>query len=213
MPTLFYSHFWHLINYEVVTSVKNFFKTGYLLKEMNQTNIVLIPKCEGANQIKQFRPIFLCNVSYKIISKIIANRLQPLLQKIISPYQAAFLKGRFIHDNSIIAHEILHSMRYRKRGKVGWLAMKCDMEKAFDKVEWKFLLCILKNLGFSSKACQLIEQCIFTMSYQIMINGTPYRGDLPSRGLGKETLSLPTYSSCALKHLQEYYKGPIWTRS
>jgi hypothetical protein len=98
----------------------------------------LIPKTDNPSRANQFRPISLANFNYKIISKIMANRLKPLLQHIISPNQSAFLKGRSIHDNAIMAHEIFHTLK-KKRGNGGFMAVKLDMQKAFDQMEWSFL--------------------------------------------------------------------------
>jgi hypothetical protein len=84
--------------------------------------------------VNQFRPISLTNFNYRIVSKILATRLKPFLNKIVSPNQFAFLKGRLIHENSILAHEIFHSMK-NKKGNGGPMAIKLDMEKAFDFME------------------------------------------------------------------------------
>jgi hypothetical protein len=120
-----------------------------MLKDSNHTNIALIPKVDNPSQVNHFRPISLTNFNYKIISKILSNRFKPLLEKLISPLQSAFLKGRSIHDNIVLAHEIFHSMKH-KQGRGGLMAIKLDMEKAFDSMERGFLLEIMKLLGFSS---------------------------------------------------------------
>jgi hypothetical protein len=91
-------------------------------------------KIDNPARVSQFRPISPSNFTYKIISKIMANRLKPLLQNIISPNQSAFLQGHSIQDNSILAYEIFHSMK-KKRGSGGLMALKIDMEKAFDRME------------------------------------------------------------------------------
>lgn len=82
-----------------------------MLKEFNHTNIVLIPKIDNPSLINHFRPISLTNFNYNIISKILSNRFKPLLRKIVSPMQSTFLKGRSIHDNTVLAHELFHSMK------------------------------------------------------------------------------------------------------
>jgi hypothetical protein len=133
-------------------------------------------------KVTQFRPISLANFIYKVISKILANRLKPLLHKIISSNQSAFLKGRSIHDNSILAHEIFHSMK-KKKGNGGLIAIKLDMEKAFDRMEWSFLLRIFSLLGFSPKWLQLVEQCISTASFSILLDGSPFGMFPSSQGL------------------------------
>ena len=114
--------------------VSAFFHNGHLLKEINRTFITLIPKLEGLEASHHYRPISLCNVSYKIISKILVNRVKPLLNKIISPLQGAFAPGRLINDNIMLAHEIMHSFK-KKKGKTGYMAVKLDMENVYDKLE------------------------------------------------------------------------------
>jgi hypothetical protein len=118
-----------------------------LANEQNHTFLTLIPKQKEAHSVNQFRPINLCNISYKIIAKILANRLKTTLHKIISPLQLAFVPKRNIQDNSIIAHKLLHSFNL-KRGKGGFMFLKMDIEKAFDKMEWKLILSIMQHLGF-----------------------------------------------------------------
>jgi hypothetical protein len=105
-----------------------------MLKEFNHTNIALIPKVDNPQSVNHYRPISLTNFNYKIISKILSFRLKLVLHKIISPTQSAFLKGRSIHDNTILAHEVFHTMK-GKKGNGGLMAMKLDMAKAFDSME------------------------------------------------------------------------------
>lgn len=114
-----YKTYWLVVKKDVIHFVKSFFRDGYLLKEMNHTNIALIPKIPSPSRVNRFRPISLVNFNYKIISKIFANSLKPLLNKIISPTQSAFIQGRSIHDNSIIAHEIFHTSK-KKKGNGGF---------------------------------------------------------------------------------------------
>jgi hypothetical protein len=100
----------------------------------NHTFIALIPKLSGSHSTHQFRPISLCNIIYKIISKILATRLKIYLPKIISPLQSTFVPKRNIQDKTILAHELLHSFKSR-RGNGGYMFLKMDMEKAFDRME------------------------------------------------------------------------------
>ena len=152
--------------------VQSFFASGLILKEMNHTFITLIPKTPNPSTVNNFRPISLCNISYKIISKTLANRLKILLPKLITPWQAASVPSRNIQDNSIIAHEIFHTLHQKHTGTSGMAALNLDLEKAFDKVEWPFLLSIFKHFGFSDKWIQMISQCISTPSFSILINGS-----------------------------------------
>ena len=127
-------------------------------------------------------PISLCNIVYKIISKILANGLKFLLLKIISPIQSAFVPKRNIQDNTILAHELLHSFK-TKRGKGGFTFLKMDLEKAFDRMKWSFLLAIMEKLGFSSIWISWIKIYISTPSFSILLNGSPFGFISPGRGL------------------------------
>ena len=106
-----------------------------ILKSINHTFITLIPKVQNPEKVTNFRPISLCNVIYKIISKVLANRLKPMLHSIISKTQSAFIADRLITDNILIAFESLHHMKTNCTGKKGFMAMKLDMSKAYNKVE------------------------------------------------------------------------------
>jgi exonuclease III len=143
LPPLFYKRYWEIVKKEVIGAVQNFFYTGNLQRQLNYTYIALIPKLEGAAFVNQFRPISLSNVVYKIISKILASRLKPLLPKIISPWQGAFVPGRVIQDNTIIAQEVIHAMK-KTKGKQGYMALKMDMEKAYDRIEWSLILKVME---------------------------------------------------------------------
>ena len=107
MSPLFFQKFWYLIKEDTFKAIQSFFHSGHMLKAVNHTIISLIPKVENPTEIKQFRPISLCNVLYKIISKILSNRLKKVLDNCISKNQATFVSGRQILDNTITSHEYL----------------------------------------------------------------------------------------------------------
>ena len=119
----------------VVNAVLDFLNFGHMVSEINHTHLVLIPKIKAPDKISDFRHISLCNVIYKIISKVLANRLKPILPHIISPTQSAFVPGCLITDNVLVAYETLHTMNGHKKGKKGSLALKLDISKAYDRVE------------------------------------------------------------------------------
>ncbi|KAK2369496.1 hypothetical protein QL285_082627 [Trifolium repens] len=131
----FYQNFWDMCGDEVFTAVKEWLEKGYFPSSMNETNICLIPKCDNPSSMKDFRPISLCNVLYKVVSKLLENRLKVVLDKYIFEEQSAFVEGRSIIDNALIAIEIIHCLKRRTKGAKGELALKIDFSKAYDKVE------------------------------------------------------------------------------
>ncbi|XP_026459304.1 uncharacterized protein LOC113359963 [Papaver somniferum] len=141
----FYKSQWDIVGEDVCLMVKRFFESMHILKQINNTYISLIPKKKKAISAADYRPIGVCNTSYKVISKVIVNRMKPLMEKLISPFQAAYVSGRLISDNTVIAQEIIHSIK-KKRGETGWMDLKLDMSKAFDRLEWSFLIKVLQSL-------------------------------------------------------------------
>ncbi|OMO55184.1 reverse transcriptase [Corchorus capsularis] len=160
-----------------------FFHGGFMLRELNRTNIVLIPKVASPEEVSDYRPISLCNFAYKIISKILANRLKKWLDLVITQNQNAFIANRQIQDNILIAQEVFHHLRLKKKRKRCELALKLDLNKAYNRVEWGFLEAVLLKLGFCRKWVSWIMQCISTVSYTLVMNGRPAGEIVPSRGL------------------------------
>lgn len=117
-------------------------------RDLNTTNLILIPKTNEPQTMTHFRPISLCNFSYKIFSKVLANRIKPLLPSIISQAQSAFVSERLIQDNILIAHEVFHFLKLRKSTKTFEMGVKLDMNKAYDRVEWDFLENVMLKMGF-----------------------------------------------------------------
>lgn len=178
----FYQQCWDTISFEVISMVQHFFIHKHMLKAINHTYQVLIPKTHHPQTPADYRPISLCNVSYKIISKNLANRLKPFLPNIISPTQTAFVSGRHIHDNAVIAHELLHTMKTKNINQA-LIGLKLDLSKAFDMVEWSFLISILRQLGFHSDWIYMIKQCVSTTNISLLINGSPSASFTPTRGI------------------------------
>ena len=130
--------------------------------------LLLSQKLKIQKKISDFRPISLCNVIYKIVSKILANRLKRVLALVVSESQRAFVPGRLITDNVRVAFEVMHSMSLKRRGQ---MAIKLDMSKAYDRVEWVSVEEIMQRLGFVDDWIKLIMMCISTTSYLVLING------------------------------------------
>uniref|UniRef100_A0A803NVI6 Autophagy-related protein n=1 Tax=Cannabis sativa TaxID=3483 RepID=A0A803NVI6_CANSA len=178
----FFRKYWDVVGSNLVETVKEFFISGILNPKLNNTFICLIPKVDFPLSMDQFRPISLCNFSYKVIAKILSNRLRPLMNDLVSPLQSAFIPGRWIGESSILTQEIIHKIRH-KQGIGGLMAVKLDMHKAYDKMEWCFLERALGVIGFDTKCRQLLMACVTSVSYSVLLNGSPIKKITLQRGL------------------------------
>ncbi|XP_071939954.1 uncharacterized protein [Coffea arabica] len=198
MSPLFFQHYWHIIKGDLVLAINSFFHSGCLLKTVNETIISLIPKIDSPTSVLHYRPISLCNVLYKIISKIIANRLKHVLQHYISNSQSAFIPGRQILDNVVVAHEILHFLKNKRKGSTGYMAIKLDMSKAYDRVEWIFVGRLMLKMGFCPIFVKWIMACLSTVTYSFNLNGQKVGNVIPTRGIRQgDPLSPYLFIICA----------------
>ena len=149
MTALFYQKFWDIVKEELSLMVNQFLFEGTMAHGLNDTNICLIPQTDKPKEMTKFRPISLCNVSYKIISKVLCQRLKKVLPQRISETQSAFVAGRQITDNIMIALEMFHALRTKQGRRVKRMGIKTDMSKAYDMIDWSFIDAVMRKMGFS----------------------------------------------------------------
>ena len=148
MTALFYQKFWNIVKEDLTLMVNKFFFEENIANGLNDTNICLIPKTTKPNDMVQFRHISLCNVSYKIISKVLCQRLKKVLPGLILETQSAFVTGRQISDNIMIAQEMFHVLRTKPSGRNNRMTIKTDMSKAYDRMEWSFIEAVMRKMEF-----------------------------------------------------------------
>lgn len=165
----FFLSCWSVVGGEVTVAISEFFSSGRLLQQMNATNLVLIPKIPNASKTTDFRPISCLNTTYKVISKLLADRLKNILNLAVGHSQSAFLPGRLLTENLLLATEIIHGYNSRNVEPSGML--KVDLRKAFDTLRWDFVLAALGGLNIPEKFVNWIASCITSASFSICVNG------------------------------------------
>ncbi|KAL9661113.1 hypothetical protein QQ045_025933 [Rhodiola kirilowii] len=180
---LFYQKHWSLVKGKVATQVLRMMNSMMLEDGINKTLITLIPKVKDPESVGEFRPISLCNVVIKIVTKMLANRLKPVIPAIISENQGAFVPVKIISDNIIAAQEVIHYIRTRGRQKVGFFALKLDISKAYDRVEWAFLEVMMRRLGLPEMWISMVMRCVKTVSYVVRVNELVTEEIKPERGI------------------------------
>ena len=165
---------------EVLGFFKEFHEQSRFVKNLNATFLVLIPKKQTVEDFKDLRPISLVGGLYKILAKVLANRIKRVLDKVISKSQNAFVKDRQILDAVLIANELVDStLRRKDQGMV----CKLDIEKAYDNISWEFLNQVMGRMGFGGRWLSWINWCISTVSFSVLINGSPVGFFPSSKGL------------------------------
>jgi hypothetical protein len=173
-----------MIHEEVWKLIEESRVSGKVLPALNATFLTLIPKEERVTNPKNFRPIVLCNVIYKIISKVIAMRLKPILPFIISKEQSGYVEGRQIMDSVILVHEVIHSL---KTTRTPGMLIKLDLSKYFDRLSWHYMKALLLAFGFNNDWIAWVMHLISSIFFSILVNGVPSQPFSPTRGIRKET--------------------------
>ncbi|XP_031502657.2 uncharacterized protein LOC116265845 [Nymphaea colorata] len=176
----FYQSYWSIIGPDVSLAVKEFFRSGRMVKGINKTHIVLLPKEEGACTMDKFRPISLCNSILKFLTRIMVLRMRPILSRILHRNQVAFFMGRSIQDSFLLSQEVVHLLAHSKSKDA---CVKIDLSKAYDRVNWQFLKNNLKLLGFCSNWTKHIMTVVSTLSSALLINSKEGSWFFTARGL------------------------------
>lgn len=173
----FFKAGWEIVGTEVTQSVKAFFSTAFLPSATNATILSLVPK----SAVSDFRSISCCNTIYKVISKLLVHRLKPMLPDLILPNQTAFVQGRLLIENTVLASEIVHGY-HRNKGPQR-LVLKVDIAKSFDTINWDFILNCLSGIGVPYLFIRWLKACICTPSFSVGYNGTVHGYFKNKRGL------------------------------
>ncbi|GKV01589.1 hypothetical protein SLEP1_g14135 [Rubroshorea leprosula] len=176
----FVKEMWGTLKEDVMGYVSDFHKHGKLVRGINSSFIVLVPKVNSPQKIEEFRPISLVGVMYKLIAKLLARRLSSVMNGIIGENQMAFVSGRLLVDSVVIANEIIDEAQKRK--KKGFV-FKADFEKAYDKVCWEFLDYMMLRMGFGQIWKNWINECLKTAEVSVLLNGSTTKQFKMQRGL------------------------------
>ena len=149
---------------------RDFIERGRFVKSLNATFLALVPKKEGAEDLKDFRLISFVGSLYKLLAKVLANRLKKVTGKVIMESQNAFVEDRQILDAMLIANEVMDS---RLKSNEGGVLFKLDIEKVYDHVNWKLLFAVLRKMGFGERWIKWVGWCISTAKFYVLVNGSP----------------------------------------
>ncbi|KAK6150686.1 hypothetical protein DH2020_015618 [Rehmannia glutinosa] len=166
----FYQHFWDIVSDEVLAAVRYFFVTASFPSGLNTSFMALIPKTKEANAVEDFRPIVMSNFLFKIITKILATRLDAIISSYLSPTRFGFIPGRHIHDCIALVSEGFNILQGGRTDSN--MILKIDIRKAFDTLRWDFLLYVLCHFGFSEVFVHSVEVVPRSSRISVLLNGT-----------------------------------------
>jgi hypothetical protein len=165
-----FHHFFDIMGRDLLLLVEESRISGMVSGALNATFVALIPKDSSPMSFNEFQPIALCNFAYKVISKIIANRLKDKLALCISGEQFGFLKDRLIFDVVGLSQECMHSVKSKNMKA---LFLKLDLKKSYDKVSWSYLRLLLIQIRLKWEVAQWIMGCVTSANYVVLVNGSP----------------------------------------
>jgi hypothetical protein len=205
---IFFKNQWDIVGNSIVKFVSECFVNPNKIKEVNHTLITLIPKCQEPAKVTQLRPIALRNVIYKIVTKVVAQRIRSIIPYVVSNTQSSFIPGRNTTDNILVLQETIHSLNHM-HGKKGFMILKIDLEKAYDRIEWEFIRETLALLNLPMQIQNLVHQCISSASMSINWNGEPTSKFHSSRGLRQGDPLSPYLFVLALERLGHYIQEKV----
>lgn len=180
----FFQGCWSIVQNDMVDMVQGFFYGDYLHPRLTVTSLTLIPKVSNPRTLADFRPISLSTFASTVVSKILATWLAQYLPVVINEQQFGFVKGRSIHESIALAQEMVDGIHRRSEGEN--IIFKYDMLKAYDIIEWRFLLRALRATRFSNEFQDLIYHSVCNIKYRVCVNGF-YSGEFRSmRGAEQE---------------------------
>ena len=205
----FFQQFWLIVGDFVVKEIQKIFKEKIVLEVLNRTHIALIPKVQGPELLNNYRPISFCNSVYKIITKVIVARLRPHLDQVVNPLETAFVPNRRGTDNAIIVQELIHTIS-KAKGKEWYMAIKINLEKAYDKMEWSFIRATLMRINLPQDLIKLIMSCVTSVSTSILFNRGTLESFHPSKGIRKgDPLSPYLFIICMDSRVNQLRKSAV----
>ncbi|KAI3771839.1 hypothetical protein L6452_03008 [Arctium lappa] len=176
----FIKKFWLLIKEDLVKALDNFWEKAEISRGCNASFLTLIPKKQNPIGLNEYRPISLIGILYKILSKVLSERMKKVLGGIIGDTQTTFIKGRLVLDGVLIANEVVE---YTRKAKKKALVFKVDFDKAYDSVEWEFLLHAMSEMGFGTKWCKWVKACLISSTISVLVNGSPTKEFTMEKGI------------------------------
>ncbi|XP_074305505.1 uncharacterized protein LOC141640722 [Silene latifolia] len=208
IPALFFQKYWFHVKSEVTHAVLAMLNSCLIPSELNRTSITLVPKNNCLEKVTHYRPISLCNVIMRAVTKCVSNTMKPVMSTLVGEYQNGFIPSRSITDNILISQELFHHISKNSTTKKGSLALKVDMSKVYDRLRWNFIRATLTHMGFSSSFIRLIMNCVQSVTYEVMINGSSGKAFKPHTGqaINADKSAISFNPNCTLQFMQDCFR-------